>query len=155
MKRHWYYDSPVGKLGVVEEDEKLIELFFDNGVEVKDSVLEEGGIIKETGKQLEEYFSKKRKKFDIPMSLKGTAFQKSCWDELCKIEYGSTCCYQDIAIAIGNPKAVRAVGMSNNRNPIVIVVPCHRVVGKNGSLVGFGGGLPTKSFLLELEQKVK
>ncbi|MCZ6617148.1 MAG: methylated-DNA--[protein]-cysteine S-methyltransferase [Gammaproteobacteria bacterium] len=102
-------------------------------------------------RQLEEYFGGKRREFELDLAPAGTPFQLSVLDELLKIPYGETCSYRDIAIAIGNPKAVRAVGGANGSNPIPIVIPCHRVVGSNGSLTGFGGGLPVKRFLLDLE----
>lgn len=105
--------------------------------------------------QLKEYFDGKRKVFDFPYELHGTEFQKKVWKALCDIPYGETCSYKDIAIAVGNSKASRAVGMANNKNPIFIIVPCHRVIGANGKLVGYGGGLGMKTTLLELEKKYK
>ena len=104
-----------------------------------------------TKRQLEEYFDGKRREFELDLAPAGTPFQLSVLDELLKIPYGETCSYRDIAISIGNPKAVRAVGGANGSNPIPIVIPCHRVVGSDGSLTGFGGGLPVKRFLLDLE----
>jgi len=155
MKKVWYHDSPVGKLGIVEEDNKLTHLFFDNENKAGDAVEEKGEIIKETIKQLDEYFEKKRKVFDIPMKFTGTPFQVADWKALSRIKYGETCSYQDIALAINNPKAVRAVGMANHNNPIAIIIPCHRVIGKSGKLVGYGGGLDRKIFLLDLEASNK
>ncbi len=103
--------------------------------------------------QLQEYFKGERKEFDLPLLFLGTDFQKSVWRALCNIPYGQTRSYKEIAIAVGNPKASRAIGMANNRNPITIVVPCHRVVGSNGSLVGYAGGLERKTAFLEIESK--
>lgn len=103
-------------------------------------------------KQLNEYFEGKRKEFDLPLKLEGTKFQKQVWRELTKIPYGQTRSYKDIALAIANPKAVRAVGMANNKNPISIVIPCHRVIGSNGDLIGYAGGLEIKKELLNLEK---
>lgn len=103
--------------------------------------------------QLEAYFMGKRQVFDFPYVLEGTVFQQKVWRALLDIPYGETRSYGDIAHAIGNPKACRAVGMANHRNPMIIVVPCHRVIGANGALTGYGGGLPMKTFLLNLEQK--
>ncbi|MBU8901958.1 MAG: methylated-DNA--[protein]-cysteine S-methyltransferase, partial [Victivallales bacterium] len=103
-------------------------------------------------KQLEEYFSGKRKSFCLNLNICGTDFQKKVWTELLNIPYGETRTYQDIAFAIGNPKASRAVGGANNKNKIPIIIPCHRVIGKGGSLVGFGGGLERKKQLLKLER---
>ena len=104
-------------------------------------------------KEFEEYFKGKRRTFDVPIDPDGTPFQKSVWKALLAIPYGETRSYKDIAEAIGNPKAARAVGMANNRNPIPIIIPCHRVIGADGSLVGYGGGLGIKKFLLTLEKK--
>lgn len=103
-------------------------------------------------KQLQEYFKGKRKKFDLKLNISGTDFQKLVWNELLKIPYGETKTYQDIAIGINNPKAMRAVGGANNKNKIPIIIPCHRVIGKNGSLVGFDSGLKIKKQLLNLEK---
>lgn len=102
--------------------------------------------------QLEEYFQGNRKRFDVPIHMSGTPFQQSVWRALQEIPYGETRSYKDIAAAIGNPKACRAVGMANNRNEILILVPCHRVIGADGSLVGFGCGLDAKKYLLNLEK---
>ena len=102
--------------------------------------------------QLQEYFSGARAEFDVPLASKGTLFQKLVWQELCRIPYGQTRTYGEIAAAIGKPGAARAVGMACNRNPIWLLIPCHRVVGKNGSLTGYAGGLDMKQALLELEQ---
>ncbi len=102
-------------------------------------------------KQLAEYFEGKRKAFDLPLNPKGTGFQKKVWACLLKIPYGKTASYKDIAIAAQCPKGFRAVGMANNRNPIAVIIPCHRVVGADGSLTGYGGGLDIKTKLLELE----
>ncbi len=103
--------------------------------------------------QVLEYFDGKRKSFDFTYKFYGTDFQKKVWTALCSIPYGKTCSYKDIAIKIGNPKACRAVGMANNKNPIAIVVPCHRVIGSSGKLVGYGGGLLMKEALLKLERE--
>jgi len=101
--------------------------------------------------QLDEYFKGKRKQFDLPLNLHGTSFQLSVWKALSDIPYSETRSYKDIATAIGNPKACRAVGLANNKNPVWIVVPCHRVIGSNGTLTGYGGGLEMKQRLLDLE----
>lgn len=103
--------------------------------------------------QLSEYFEGKRTSFDFPYELRGTAFQKKVWKELCKIPYGCTKSYKDIAIAIGNPAACRAVGMAGNKNPVAIAVPCHRMIGSDGSLTGYASGINIKKALLELEKK--
>ena len=104
--------------------------------------------------ELKEYFAGRRSRFDVPLVVRGTLFQERVWEALCSIPYGETRSYQDIAEAVGNPKACRAVGMANNRNRIGIVIPCHRVIGKSGSLVGYGAGLEMKEFLLDLEKRL-
>ncbi|MGI6114359.1 MAG: methylated-DNA--[protein]-cysteine S-methyltransferase [Mahellales bacterium] len=108
-------------------------------------------IIKETEKQVNEYLSGSRKEFSLQLDLRGTVFQRRVWQALLQVPYGTTVSYRDIAIAINKPRAVRAVGQANNKNPIIIVVPCHRVIGSDGSLVGYGGGLDVKRALLRLE----
>ena len=109
--------------------------------------------LKEVAHQLEEYFNGQRKQFQLPLAPQGTDFQQKVWRELQAIPYGETRSYKEIAHRIGNPKACRAVGQANNRNPISIIIPCHRVIGHSGELVGYGGGLEIKQFLLELERK--
>jgi methylated-DNA-[protein]-cysteine S-methyltransferase len=108
-------------------------------------------VLAEARRQLEEYFRGVRKSFDIKLEIRGTDFQTKVWQALREIPYGERASYKDIAVRIGSPKAVRAVGGANNRNPLPIVIPCHRVVGADGALVGYGGGLPIKTFLLQLE----
>ena len=149
MKTFYDYDTPVGKLYIEAEEDFLTKLSF---FELFGKRLETP-VIKETYGQLTEYFEGNRKTFDIPLKLEGTEFQKSVWHVLMKIPYGKTVSYLDIARAAGNPKASRAVGMANNKNKIPIVIPCHRVIGKNGSLTGYAGGLEIKKKLLELEKQ--
>ncbi|WP_415885195.1 methylated-DNA--[protein]-cysteine S-methyltransferase [Neptuniibacter sp. QD72_48] len=103
--------------------------------------------------ELSEYFAGKRVRFDVPLAPNGTKFQQSVWNALNDIPYGKTCSYGEVAKKIGNPKAARAIGMANNRNPIPIIIPCHRVLGSNGNLTGYAGGLENKSYLLNLETK--
>ena len=148
MKKIFYYDTYAGRIGIAEEDGTITHLIFSE----RDWTVEETDLIKETKRQLDEYFAGKRKEFDIPTRLEGTEFQKRVWEELRKIPYGKTVTYKDIAEAVGCPKGFRAVGLANNRNPISIIYPCHRVIGSNGSLTGYGGGLDVKEKLLELER---
>ena len=115
--------------------------------------IQETAIIKEASQQLDEYLEGRRKRFDLPVFAKGTPFQLLVWEALKTIPYGETRSYKDIAIQIGKAKACRAVGMANNRNPLSIVIPCHRVIGSKGELVGYGGGLDIKKQLLCLEGK--
>jgi methylated-DNA-[protein]-cysteine S-methyltransferase len=142
-------ETPIGPLTLVMEGDVLAELRF--GDDVPSGVAVDGTCGAEVVRQLEEYFAGQRREFSVPMAAKGTAFQRSVWDELTKIPYGETRAYVDIANALGQPTATRAVGAANGRNPIPIIVPCHRVIGRSGALTGFGGGLPIKRFLLELE----
>lgn len=151
-------DSPVGNLTLVATETQLYSVFWASpkfsGLPLAGEVFEkENAILKETKKQLKDYFNGERKKFDLPLAWSGTDFQNSVWQALTKIPYGETQSYSELAEAIQNPKAVRAVGMTNSRNPIAIIVPCHRVIGKNGSLTGFSGGLHNKELLLKLEEK--
>ena len=117
-------------------------------------VEQDNEILKETRKQLDEYFNMTRKEFEIPLITVGTDFQKSVWDGLLNIDYGTTSTYLQLAKNIGNEKAVRAVANANGANSIAIIIPCHRIIGTNGELTGFGGGLPLKKKLLELEQNL-
>ena len=112
-------------------------------------------ILAKTQAQLEEYFAGKRRDFDLPLDVRGTEFQKRVWEQLRRIPFGKTASYGDIARRIGSVNACRAVGAANGRNPISIIVPCHRVIGANGALTGFGGGLEAKAFLLEHEARVR
>ena len=149
----WFYTLPTGEIMITEEDEAIVEISFAaklaEGAERKESPL-----LKRCYQQLLEYFSGERTEFDLPLSPKGSAFQQMVWQALSTIPYGEVRSYGDIARQIGNPKACRAVGGANNRNPIAIVIPCHRVMGANGRLVGYGGGLDKKEMLLELERRV-
>lgn len=144
-------ETPIGKIYIAEENNKIIEINLDskkNNYEIKNTK-----VLNLAEKQLLEYFEGKRKKFDLPLKLKGTPFQEKVWNELLKIPYGETRTYGEIAKNIENPKAARAVGMANHNNPISIVVPCHRVIGVNNRLVGYGLGLDKKQYLLELEKR--
>lgn len=153
MKRYaGFLETSSGIVEIISDDKAVLEIKFSDkmGETNKDSK-----VLTEALKQLEEYFAGVRKEFDLPLHLEGTEFQKNTWNQLRKIPYGVTVSYQDIAVALNNEKAVRAVGNANNKNKIMIVIPCHRVVGKNGKLVGFAGGLDKKEFLLEHEKKFR
>jgi methylated-DNA-[protein]-cysteine S-methyltransferase len=153
MKNVFFYNFSLCALGIAEEDGAISEIFFAKEKNHADLIRAETPLIKRAAAQFDEYFEGKRKKFDLPLALHGTEFQVKVWKALQKIPYGKTASYADIAAEIGNPSACRAVGMANNRNPIVIVVPCHRVIGKDGGLTGYGGGLDLKKKLLDLEKK--
>ena len=135
---------------ITESEKGVTGLRFCDGTEQAPEV--SGIYLGEACRQLREYFSKKRRSFDVPLDLRGSEFQLRVWNELQGIPYGETRSYKDIAEAIGHPKAFRAVGMANHANPICIAVPCHRVIGAGGSLVGYGGGLDMKTALLALEK---
>jgi len=149
VKYSYTYDSPVGRLYLAEENGVLTDLCFRP---VPNAEERETPLLKRTVLQLTEYFNGKRHDFDLPLDPRGTPFQKSVWSALLTIPYGETRSYKDIACAVGNTKACRAVGMANNKNPISIIIPCHRVVGSGGVLTGYGGGLDIKRALLELEK---
>ncbi len=141
-------DSPIGALGLCARDGYLVRIVF-GGTEATDYVDEVLLIAK---KQLEEYFAGTRREFSVPLDMEGTQFQKKVWRALSEIPYGETRSYSEIAEYIGSPKAARAVGMANHVNPLPVIVPCHRVVGKNGSLTGYAGGLDAKLWLLDMEK---
>ncbi len=144
-------DSPIGKIAVFAENEKIVRLDLKTK-EKADSAITEKVLFK-AEKQLCEYFSGKRKSFDLEYEFSGTEFQKAVWRELEKIPFGKTKTYGEIAKEIGKPKAGRAVGSACNKNPIAIIVPCHRVIGTNGKLIGFACGTETKKWLLGHEEK--
>jgi methylated-DNA-[protein]-cysteine S-methyltransferase len=164
-KIFWYIQTPIGELCAAENGTGLCDVFF---VWVEGAAGDMGGtyskedlravsvgetlLLKEAAKQFAEYFGGKRKHFDLPLSYQGTPFQMRDWAALAAIPYGQTRSYKQIATELGNPGAARAVGMANNRNPISIIIPCHRVIGSSGVLVGYGGGITRKAYLLELEQ---
>ena len=153
MKYYYIYETKIGKILLAEEEGHMTNLYFDDQREVERAELKETALIREAKKQLDEYLLGRRKEFNLPLKAKGTEFQQRVWQALLDIPYGETKSYGEIAKIIGNPKAARAVGLANNRNPISIFIPCHRVIGKNGKLVGYGGGLQIKEFLLTLERK--
>jgi len=139
--------SPLGNIAIAVSSHGLQEL-QKTSEDVKPPKTPFG---REVRDQLKDYFAKKRTTFDVKLDLQGTDFQKLVWDELCKISYGSMVSYGYIAQRIGKPKAARAIGFANHRNPISIIVPCHRVVGAKGQLTGYAGGLEMKAYLLQLE----
>lgn len=144
-----YFKSPVGNLEIVANDTSILVVSFVD--DIKEDTPNEWTMC--CIAQLKEYFQGKRSIFDLPLNPSGTPFQKKVWNALQQVPYGTTCSYKQIAIACGNEKASRAIGMANNRNPIVIIIPCHRIVGANGKLVGYRGGLDKKEYLLKIEQK--
>jgi methylated-DNA-[protein]-cysteine S-methyltransferase len=147
--------SPIGPLLLAGDDEGVRFLLFEHGRDQASPKAEwepERGRLNEPARQLTAYFQGKLREFDVPVRPEGTPFQRSVWRALQDIPYGDTISYGELARRLGNPKAARAVGLANGANPISIIIPCHRVIGSNGSLVGYGGGLPTKQALLALER---
>jgi len=140
----------LGVIGIGEENGRLKRVWF--GSEEINGDRKETPILNESALQIRMYLQGKLKNFTLPIAPEGTVFMQAVWNELCRIPYGKTVCYGDIALAIGNFKAVRAVGLANNRNPIPIIIPCHRVIGKNGKLTGYAGGLDIKQKLLDIEK---
>jgi len=152
MKRMLTVQTPIGRLGLVEADNRLTNLYFEHDGLPSGLAVRETELLVKACQQLTEYFSGKRTVFTLPLAPTGTEFQKRVWQVLCRIPYGETLSYQGVAKALGNEKAMRAVGQANNKNPIPIIIPCHRVIGANGALVGYGGGLQIKETLLALEK---
>ena len=152
MENGFCYQTPLGKIVLTENDSAITRLIFSERLPEKVNC-EETPLLKIAAQELQEYFAGTRQSFDLPLQPQGTAFQQKVWQALLDIPYGVVVSYQDVARAIGQAKACRAVGGANNKNPIAIIIPCHRVIGANGSLVGYGGGLEIKRQLLELEQR--
>ena len=154
---YMYMDSPVGALKLVAHDQALVAVMWDNEDHKRVRLAElieniQHPLLLKVKQQLEQYFAGQRQQFNLPLDFQGTDFQQRVWRALLTIPYGETRSYKDIALQIGNEKAVRAVGAANGRNPISIIAPCHRVIGSGGALVGFAGGLDKKQILLSLEQ---
>jgi len=156
MKYLYLYKNNICKLGIAEENNAICNILFirtEKGNEKLPDGFEKAQtpLLLKAAKQLDEYFNGKRKEFDLPLAPRGTEFQNKVWKALQAIPFGKTCSYGQLAAMTGNPKACRAVGMANNRNPIPVIIPCHRVIGHNGALTGYAGGLELKQKLLELE----
>lgn len=152
LSRFCRWNSPIGTLVIAENGRGITELFLGEIAPVG-SREETTPLLREAVQQLTDYFSGTRRDFSLPLCLHGTPFQLADWEALCSIPYGETRSYRQIAEQIGNPKACRAVGMANHRNPIAVIVPCHRVIAADGSLGGYGYGPEVKRFLLELEKR--
>jgi methylated-DNA-[protein]-cysteine S-methyltransferase len=155
--RYSYLDTPIGVLLIVGDDDAVRRIEFPRngkpGRPEADWQESARGAVGEAIRQLREYFAGRRSEFELPLAPEGTEFQRTVWNRLREIPYGETISYGELAKRVGNPKASRAVGAANGQNPIPIVIPCHRVIGSNGKLTGFGGGLPVKEALLALEAK--
>lgn len=146
------YSTPLGKITLIEDNGFLTHLFFSETTEPIDCSYEKSALLDKSNTQLQEYFNGERTTFDLPLRPEGTAFMHTVWHALVDIPYGTTVSYKDIAVKIDHPKAYRAVGMANNRNPLPIFIPCHRVIAANGSMCGYGAGIPIKEYLLQLER---
>jgi methylated-DNA-[protein]-cysteine S-methyltransferase len=158
-RTHTVVDSPVGPLTLTARDGALAGLYMDDQRHRPDDAVfgdrADEELFAETRRQLQEYFAGARTDFDIPLAMEGSDFQRRVWDALRDIPYGETESYGQVALRIGKPGAARAVGLANGRNPVGIIVPCHRVVGSSGDLTGYGGGLDRKRMLLDLERGVR
>jgi len=148
---YYTYDTPFGKMAIATDGKAITHILPEDRID-KSTEKKASPITDKTAKELVEYFDGKRKEFTVPLNPKGTEFQKKVWNALIDVPYGETKTYKDIAIAVGSEKACRAVGLANNKNPIWIIVPCHRIIGASGSLTGYGGGLDMKQSLLDLEK---
>jgi methylated-DNA-[protein]-cysteine S-methyltransferase len=149
--------SPVGRLTLVGNGDDLVGLYFDDdpyAAKARAAAVKDERRLRHAVTELEEYFAGARTRFDLSLAPQGTVFQKSVWRELVRIPFGETATYGEIAKSIGQPAASRAIGGANHRNPIAIIIPCHRVIGADGSMTGYGGGLPYKRLLLDLEARV-
>ncbi len=159
MENYFIYNTVIGDLRVESNGKEITKIAFhkDNFINLNthSKILKKDRVIDLACKELDEYFKGKRKEFSFPMLPEGTDFQKKVWNALREIPYGEKRTYKDIAIVIGNEKACRAVGLANNKNPLPIVVPCHRVIGSSGKLVGYAGGLNIKEKLLKIENENK
>ena len=144
-------DSPIGPLGLEATDDALVGVTF-HADWTPEPAGERAPVLAEARRQLDAYFRGALRQFSVPLAPSGTPFQEAVWAALLRIPYGQTCSYRDLAAEVGRPAAIRAVGAANGRNPIPVIIPCHRVIGSDGRLVGFGGGLGTKRRLLDLER---
>ncbi len=155
MKNIFFYSTRVGRIGIADNGVAITNLYFSNCSMPQDANVQETDLIKTAAAQLNEYFAGRRKVFDLPLIPEGTTFQQKVWKALQTIPYGETRSYKEVAAQINQPTACRAVGMANNRNPIAIFIPCHRVIGADGKLVGYASGLDIKEKLLDMEKIIQ
>lgn len=146
------YNSPIGDLVLCAQDGKLAAVHLPNGSQAPTNATQHAAVLDKTARALDAYFAGKQTTFELPLHFGGTPFQNAVWQALCRIPYGHTSSYGAVAKELNRPKAMRAVGVANSKNPIAIVVPCHRVIGVNGTLTGYAGGLETKAWLLQHER---
>lgn len=147
----YFYETKIGKIGIAESKENITKVYLPGEGCPDDEEVLETAVLQEAARQLNDYLSGRLTTFSLPLEPDGTVFMKQVWHSLCEIPYGQTASYKSIAVKIGKPGAARAVGLANNRNPIPLFIPCHRVIGTNGALVGYRGGLALKDQLLKLE----
>lgn len=152
-KRAFLYDTILGRIGIAEECGAITNVFFGHTVVPKEYIVAETPLLQEAANRLNEYLAGERTEFHLPLQPEGTPFQQSCWKVLLTVPYGETITYGEQANLLGNPNASRAVGRANGMNPISIFIPCHRVIGANGSLTGYAGGVEIKKRLLDLERE--
>ncbi len=155
MNNIFFYQTEIGEIGIAENGGNITNLYFANEQIPRNNIIFETAILKEAAGQLLGYLAGQLKEFDLPLALDGTEFMLRVWKSLLNIPYGETRTYREIAQSVGNIKAPRAVGHACSRNPIPVIIPCHRVIGANGKLTGFGGGLDVKEYLLKLESSSK
>ena len=148
-----FYTTTIGRIGIAEENGSITRILFGTDAVPEDVAKGPSALTDEAARQVTAYLAGALHEFTLPLAPQGTAFLQTVWAALCRVPYGATASYKDIAVAVGNPKAVRAVGLANNRNPIPLIIPCHRIVGSNGKLTGYRGGLALKEQLLNLESR--
>lgn len=148
----YFYNTVIGRIGIAETGGSITNVYFEKDILPQNITEGETPLLVEASQQLDKYLMGKLKQFTLPLSPIGTPFMKRVWEQLCDIPYGQTATYKDIAIKTGNGKASRAIGLANNRNPIPVFIPCHRVIGSNGTLTGYRGGLGVKKILLDIER---
>lgn len=147
-----FKQTAIGRIGIAEENGSITNLYFETDTLPQNACLSETEVITEAFRQLDAYLSGELQTLTVPLAPQGTDFMRTVWAALCRVPYGKTACYKEIAIAAGSPKAARAVGLANNRNPIPLFIPCHRVIGSDGKLTGYRGGLAIKKLLLDIEK---
>jgi len=153
VRNIFFYPTNIGKIGIAADENAITNIYFHNEPVPKEAIVCETELINEAGRQVLLYLDGRLREFTLSLAPQGTVFMQQVWESLRLIPYGETRSYGEIAHSIDNKKACRAVGMANNRNPIPILIPCHRVIGANGKLIGYGGGLAIKAHLLDLEKK--
>lgn len=148
-----YFSTAIGKIGLVANETAVLRLLFDGETDSEQPMERSTALLQDAGGQLLDYLAGRRRQFALPLAPTGTAHLRRIWDAVSAIPYGQTRSYRQIAAALGNPRSARVIGLANHRNPLPIFIPCHRVIGSDGQLTGYRGGLPLKQTLLELEQR--